>query len=100
MKNVVLKLSKFSKFWLSLSNRSSAGAPLLLGIISTHLSCGFIHNSSGATYENATLKLVAGDVNRVPTKGLRRPALATSGMEESVGRGFVEESFFVIYSIP
>jgi hypothetical protein len=51
-------------------------------------------NQSGATYENARLKLVAGDVQRV-TGGMRRrmemDALRAAQVSESQ---FVEESFF------
>ncbi len=51
-------------------------------------------NQSGATYENARLKLVAGDVQRV-TEGMRRrmemDALRAAQVSEAQ---FVEESFF------
>ena len=54
-----------------------------------------LKNESGATYENAQLKLVAGDVNRVqeqphPMTMMRRSAVA---LEESFG-GMAEESMF------
>ncbi|MCB1220247.1 DUF4139 domain-containing protein [bacterium] len=53
-------------------------------------------NNSGTTFENATLKLVAGDVNRVRDE-LRRnmpmPAAAPM-MSEAKPGGFQEESFF------
>ena len=53
-----------------------------------------IDNKSGATYENASLKLVAGDVNRVrPEMPVRRPA---AEMEMTLGarQDFREEAFF------
>ncbi len=52
-----------------------------------------INNTSGATYENATLKLVAGDVNRVREKkgGGRQMEMTLSDARSS---GFEEESFF------
>lgn len=53
-------------------------------------------NNSGATYENATLKLIAGDVRRVrkpqyeeETRGIAGPALAAMP-----GAGFEERAFF------
>ncbi len=53
-----------------------------------------IDNRSGATYENASLKLVAGDVNRVRPE---YPRAKGDVMWESVAApqgGFAEESFF------
>jgi len=53
-----------------------------------------IDNKSGATYEDATLKLVAGDVNRVQPERRREIVLAQT-MEAGRGRpSFEEESFF------
>ncbi|MBU0495687.1 MAG: DUF4139 domain-containing protein [Chloroflexi bacterium] len=53
-----------------------------------------LDNQSGATYENAKLKLIAGDVNRVTAARDERvyavPTAAPSGVE----KGFVEQSFF------
>lgn len=50
-------------------------------------------NQSGASYENATLKLVAGDVQRVGNA--RRPdAMQMRAMAEADAAGFGEESFF------
>jgi len=53
-----------------------------------------INNTSGATYENATLKLVAGDVNRVQPE--RRPEILREGyvMGAKKAQAFQEESFF------
>ncbi|HEU4365773.1 MAG TPA: DUF4139 domain-containing protein, partial [Candidatus Krumholzibacteria bacterium] len=52
-----------------------------------------IDNHSGATYDNASLKLVAGDVNRArPEYGRQDVALESSVMAK--GAGFAEESFF------
>jgi hypothetical protein len=53
-----------------------------------------IDNQSGATYEDATLKLVAGDVNRVQPERRHEIVLAQT-MEAAKGRpSFEEESFF------
>jgi hypothetical protein len=53
-----------------------------------------IENESGATFDNATLKLVAGDVNRVQPERRREVVLATT-MDSGRGRpSFEEESFF------
>jgi hypothetical protein len=54
-----------------------------------------INNMSGATYDDATLKLVAGDVHRVQPERAREIALAST-MEMSGARRpqFEEESFF------
>jgi hypothetical protein len=57
-----------------------------------------ILNQSGATYENAKLKLVAGDVHRAPQPGqggmreMRLEMAAKSGNEADLG--FAEKSFF------
>ncbi|MCB1218784.1 DUF4139 domain-containing protein [bacterium] len=54
-------------------------------------------NNSGTTFENAQLKLVAGDVNRAPEPEYRRDMPAPAAMPmKSVARpeGFQEESFF------
>ena len=50
-----------------------------------------IENQSGTTYRNATLKLVAGDVNRVEPEVLRERRMAASASSEPQ---FQEESFF------
>jgi len=52
-----------------------------------------IINQSGASYENAKLKLIAGDVNRAEAKSPRRDVVYKMAMEE-VSAGFVEQSFF------
>ncbi len=54
-----------------------------------------IENNSGATYENARLKLIAGDINRVePEIQLKRmPATMAMPMEGSAG-GFEERGLF------
>ncbi|HNZ19473.1 MAG TPA: DUF4139 domain-containing protein [Candidatus Hydrogenedentes bacterium] len=60
-------------------------------------------NQSGATYENARLKLVAGDVNIAPPqvadKGMRERALAMSAPAPEMAR---EETFaeYHLYTIP
>ncbi len=54
-----------------------------------------IDNKSGATYTNATLKLVAGDVNRVQPKVMRRQVMAMAEMAAAPpAPQFQEESFF------
>ena len=55
-----------------------------------------LKNESGATYENAQLKLVAGDVNRVQERPQSRGMLRVGAValsEESLG-GMAEESMF------
>lgn len=51
-------------------------------------------NQSGATYENATLKLVAGDVQRVGNAVPRPNAMQMREMAAADAAGFSEESFF------
>jgi hypothetical protein len=53
-----------------------------------------INNRSGATYENATLKLVAGDVHRVTPKRQMRPTMETGVVGAARASEFDEESFF------
>lgn len=54
-----------------------------------------IDNQSGATYDNAKLKLVAGDVNRVQPEEVPRPMLRGKIAFEAAGADqFVEEAFF------
>ena len=54
-----------------------------------------IENQSGTTYRNATLKLVAGDVNRVQPEIARMDAYAYSSTEAASAKPrFQEESFF------
>ncbi|OQX92533.1 MAG: hypothetical protein B6D58_02285 [candidate division Zixibacteria bacterium 4484_95] len=54
-----------------------------------------INNKSGATYEDATLKLVAGDVHRVEERRRPRMDLAEAKFKGGAGRPqFEEEEFF------
>jgi hypothetical protein len=56
-----------------------------------------LDNKSGATYKNAKLKLVAGEVNRVNDNAMRyREQMMTKNtmVADSVGSGFAEQSFF------
>ncbi len=55
-----------------------------------------LDNKSGATYKNAKLKLVAGEVNRVQSHRGYDMAQAISMLEKEVDavRGFAEQSFF------
>ncbi len=59
-----------------------------------------IINQSGATFEDAKLKLIAGDVNRVePPRVFRMEAMAADA--RSVGTGFQEQAFdeFHLYTL-
>ena len=54
-----------------------------------------IDNKSGTTYRKATLKLVAGDVNRVQPKVMYERTMAMAAVADaSAERQFQEESFF------
>ncbi len=54
-----------------------------------------IENTSGATYRNATLKLVAGDVNRVQPEARRATLMALAPEASALAEPqFQEESFF------
>jgi len=54
-----------------------------------------IVNQSGAAYENARLKLIAGDVQRAPVRGYPASAPAAMGrVQESKAAGFEEKAFF------
>ncbi len=52
-----------------------------------------LDNKSGATYRNASLKLIAGDVHRV-TEAYRDKAVMMSHMERRAAPQFEEKSFF------
>ncbi|MDH4155714.1 MAG: DUF4139 domain-containing protein [candidate division Zixibacteria bacterium] len=62
-----------------------------------------INNVSGKTYEDASLKLVAGDIHRVAKK---RPPVPRSAdmvmLESAAGAGFEEKAFFEyhLYTLP
>ena len=53
-----------------------------------------IDNKSGATYKNATLKLVAGDVHRVQPKVMYRQTMALAEAAAPAAPQFQEEGFF------
>ncbi len=55
-----------------------------------------IRNQSGASYRDAALKLVAGDLNRVPRQqhGMMREAAVSFAKSEDGSGGFVEKAFF------
>jgi len=54
-----------------------------------------IINQSGAGYENARLKLIAGDVNRAQQpQPSKRDAVYRLAMEEAAPAGFTEQAFF------
>jgi len=62
-----------------------------------------INNNSGKTYKEATLKLIAGDINRadVNIRGGRVEKMSLSGIV-SIPQGFEEKSFFEyhMYTLP
>lgn len=51
-------------------------------------------NQSGATYRDALLKLIAGDVQRMAPRARPSPTVARAMMAEAVSDGFSEKSFF------
>ena len=56
-----------------------------------------IINQSGATFDNAKLKLIAGDVNRVQPemdKSVRTAMLTRAGAAPTMKEGFVQKDFF------
>jgi len=56
-----------------------------------------VSNNSGATYKDARLKLVAGDIHRAPapaTRGRMNYMAAKMAMSEADGMGMTEKSFF------
>lgn len=62
-----------------------------------------INNNSGKTYKDASLKLIAGDINRVSDRrGGRDMMMKTAMMEVDRYSGFEEKSFFEyhMYSLP
>ncbi|MEW5876316.1 MAG: hypothetical protein AB1752_14200, partial [Candidatus Zixiibacteriota bacterium] len=52
-----------------------------------------IDNQTGATYADATIKLIAGDVNRVQDDRYPMPKMAMAAMERA-DQGFEEKAFF------
>jgi len=63
-----------------------------------------ITNNSGATYKDATLKLIAGDIHRAPQKRSRArdEILMEKAMVPQAGMGFEEKAFFEyhMYTLP
>ena len=60
-------------------------------------------NLSGMSYENASLKLIAGDVQRVrPTSKMMRAEMGVMARGAAMEDGFTEESFFEyhLYTLP
>jgi len=53
-----------------------------------------IDNKSGATYKNAAVKLVAGDINRAPLRDTRRAMASLSATAAEASRDFKSEGFF------
>lgn len=53
-----------------------------------------VENNSGATYESAHLKVVAGDVHRVMDRAMRAPSARMEMMAMDKAGGFEERSFF------
>jgi len=60
-----------------------------------------INNTSGATYKDATLKLVAGDIHRMPERRMQRPDALSETVRMSA-KGFQEKDFFEyhLYTLP
>ncbi|MBN2226532.1 MAG: DUF4139 domain-containing protein [candidate division Zixibacteria bacterium] len=63
-----------------------------------------ITNNSGATYKDATLKLIAGDIHRVaqPRVRMMEDAMYEKAMAPQAGAGFEEKAFFEyhMYTLP
>lgn len=61
-----------------------------------------INNTSGKTYEDATLKLVAGDINRATSGRGGRPVPLKAAMDFEAAGGFQEKQFFEyhMYTLP
>jgi hypothetical protein len=61
-----------------------------------------IDNRSGATYKDAKLKLIAGDVNRVQEQRYSRPEMAMLRAGTKADAGFEEKEFFEyhLYTLP
>ncbi|MCB2230884.1 DUF4139 domain-containing protein [bacterium] len=61
-----------------------------------------INNTSGKTYTDATLKLIAGDINRVQDIQIRGGRMEPMMLEKSAYSGFEEKSFFEyhMYTLP
>ncbi len=70
---------------------------------SLHLSgWSSINNTSGKTYTDATLKLVAGDIHRVTDRKKYQPMADAMRLESAAGAGFEEKAFFEyhLYTLP
>ncbi|MGD9402979.1 MAG: DUF4139 domain-containing protein [bacterium] len=61
-----------------------------------------VDNRSGATYEEARLKLIAGDVHRVPKKGIEAPEAAMEMRYAAAPQPIEEKAFFEyhMYTVP
>ncbi len=61
-----------------------------------------ITNNSGATYNNATLKLIAGDIHRAARPPRMEQSYAREKLAMAVGAGFEEKEFFEyhLYTLP
>ncbi len=61
-----------------------------------------IDNRTGATYTDAKIKLIAGDVNRVQAPGYPQPEMAMRKMTMAADAGFEEKEFFEyhLYTLP
>lgn len=58
-----------------------------------------LNNTSGATYEDALLKLIAGDLQRVQEDALATPTLEFERADEALGAAPVEEREFFEYHL-
>jgi hypothetical protein len=83
-------------WWADYNLIFSEGADANSGILDLSAWVSII-NQSGASYEDAKLKLIAGDVHRAPQAvgpEMRRDVLAKAARMEAAAPGFVEKEFF------
>jgi hypothetical protein len=83
-------------WWADYNLIFSEGADANSGILDLSAWVSII-NQSGATYEDAKLKLIAGDVHRAPANvapQMRRDVLAKAAVMQEASAGFVEKEFF------
>lgn len=61
-----------------------------------------ITNNSGATFKDATLKLIAGDIHRAMPQPMRTKSLDRESIQMVAGAGFEEKEFFEyhLYTLP
>ena len=115
-------ITKPTLFWLYSSNLTGAQSAMVayqttglswsaeyVGVLDKndkHLDLsgwGAINNTSGKTYTDAKLKLVAGDINRaVQIRGGRGPQMEMFASKADMSQGFDQKSFFEyhLYTLP